>query len=98
MLTYFVTFEEFVFLLGISLKIENKVIQLFYHELVFLKTFVSDVEDGILVCWFVVHVEDDMGLRNRHDIRYISRAGFYSVFSYGDMHIGSVSLELLHGS
>ena len=63
---YYLTFEELVFLLGIGLKIKNKVIQFFYHELVFLKTFVSYVEDRVFVCGLVVHVENNVSFRNGH--------------------------------
>lgn len=52
------TLEQFILLLIFSLEVQHKMIQLFDHELVLLESLVGDIEDGVLVSWLVVHVED----------------------------------------
>ena len=86
-----ITLEQFVFFLIVSFKIENKIIKFLDHELILFKTFISDVEDRVLVCWLVVHIEDNMSLRNGHDGSNISWTRFYPILPYWNVHVSCVS-------
>lgn len=87
------TFEELVFLLVTGLEIENKIVQFFDHKLVLFEAFIRDIEDRIFIGWFVVHVEHDMGLRDRHYIRDVTRFRFDSALTDRNMHISCISFE-----
>ena len=80
----------------VGLEIKHKIVKFFDHKLVLFEPFVSNVEDRVLVGRLVVHVEDYMGLRNRHNRRDVPRTRFDSVLAYRYMHVSSVTLEVLH--
>jgi hypothetical protein len=91
------TFEDLVFVVVACLEVEDVVVQFLCDELVLLEAFVCDVEDGVFVSGFVVHVEDDVGLWDGDDSGDVSCFRFYSVLADRNMHIGCVSFEKLDG-
>ena len=92
------TFEDFVFLVVTCLEVKDVVVQFLCDELVFLETFVCDVEDWVFVGGLVVHVEDNVGFWDGDYSWDISCFWFYSVFADRDMHIGGISFKKLYGS
>ena len=50
-----------------SFKVENEIVKFFDHELIFFKALVSYVENRVFISRLVVHVEDDVSFRDRHD-------------------------------
>lgn len=61
------TLQQFVLLLIFSFEVQHKMIQLLDHELILLESFVGDIENGVLVSWLIVHIEDYVCLWDGHD-------------------------------
>ena len=79
-----------------SLKVKNEIVKFFDHELIFFKAFVSYVENRVFISRLVVHVKDDVSLRDGHDTRDISWTRFDPIFANRNMHVSRISLKLIH--
>jgi hypothetical protein len=90
------TFDQLIFLSCAGFKIKDVVVKLFCDELIFFKAFVCNIENRVFVGGLIIHIKDDMGFRDRDDIRYVSWFGFNSILANGDMHISCIPLERLH--
>jgi hypothetical protein len=64
-------------------------------EFAFVEAFVCDVEDRVFVGGFVVHVEDDVGLRDGDDMGDVFGFGPDAIFADGDVHVGGVLFKHL---
>ncbi len=65
-------------------------------EFPFIEAFVGDVEDRVFVGGFVVHVEDDVGLRDGDDMGDVFGFGPDAIFADGDVHVGGVLFKHLN--
>lgn len=84
--------------MGVSLEVEDIIVQFFSDELVLLKALISDVENRVLVGRLVVHVEHYVRLRNRNNRGDVPGLRLNPIFSNRNVHVGGIALEVLHGA
>ena len=87
------TFDQLIFLLGGSFDVKRIIVKFFDHEFVLLEAFVGDVEDGVFIGRFVVHVKDYVSFGDWDNVGDVLWFWFDSVFADWNMHISSVSLQ-----
>jgi hypothetical protein len=90
--------SSYIFLSILCFKVENHIIKFLDDELTLFKAFVSDVEDGVFVSGFIVHIEDDVSFGDGDDVSYVFGFGADSVFADGNVHIGGIFLKYFYGA
>lgn len=86
------TLGKFILLTGLSFEIKNHIVEFLDDKLALIIAFVSDIENGVFVGWFIVNVKDDVGLWDGDDIGDVFGFWADSTFPNGDVHVGGIFL------